>query len=352
MTGDQMLIAISILAHNESTTIGKIISDIGRQSLLRRRDLSFEIYVVANGCSDDTAGVAKRSFDCSPFSDPRIKTNVYDLERAGKSFAWNKFVHNLASPNIDFVFMLDADIRVPQDDAMEKMLQAITGAPQAVVAVDRSEKDLVSQRPVTIVEQLILAGTGTAYNAKTSIAGGFYCAKYEALRSIVMPVGLPGEDGFLRAMLLTNSFSFREDLKRLVFVGDVKHIFESEKTINGVFRHNIRLAIGTAINALLFEHISELVSNEPGIKVDRYISDRNDRDPEWINELIQERRKSGTYFILNKNFLLKRIHRLRSLSFKEKLKSLPILVFGVGFDVALFFKANALIRKGAGAGYW
>ena len=46
-----------------------------------------------------------------------------------------------------------------------------------------------------------------------------------------MPIGLPGEDGFLRAMILTSNFTKEENLDRLVFVEGARHIFESERTI-------------------------------------------------------------------------------------------------------------------------
>ena len=59
-------------------------------------------------------------------------------------------------------------------------------------------------------------------------------------------------------MILTSNFTKDENFDRLVFVEGARHIFELERTISGVFRHNVRLAIGTAINVLLFNHIREI----------------------------------------------------------------------------------------------
>ena len=54
-----MLISIGILAHNEEHDIGTLISDLAKQNLLANDALSIEIHVVANGCTDNTAGVSK-----------------------------------------------------------------------------------------------------------------------------------------------------------------------------------------------------------------------------------------------------------------------------------------------------
>ena len=122
-------------------------------------------------------------------------------------------------------------------------------------AVDESVKDLSEKAHKTIIERLILAVSGTAHDNRTAIAGALYCVRYGILTKIWMPIGLPGEDGFLRAMILTENFTRDENLELIAFADGARHIFESERNIGGVFRHNIRLAIGTAINVLLFKHI-------------------------------------------------------------------------------------------------
>ena len=165
-----------------------------------------------------------------------------------------------------------------------------------------------------------------------------------------MPIGLPGEDGFLRAMILTSNFTKDENLDRLVFVEGARHIFESEHTITGVFRHNVRLAIGTAINVLLFDHIRESESIRKNVA--DYIQRRNAADPNWVNELIRAEIRRGKYFLLNKDFILKRIQGFFSLPLSQRLRRWPILVVSVVFDMALLVRASQLMRRGAGAGFW
>src|SRR5262245_14676112 len=100
-----MLVSIGILAHNEERDIGNLISDLARQSLLSNEDIRIEIHVVANGCVDNTVAIAQRSLAADVFEPRHISTFVHNLAKAGKSNAWNEFIHTLASPATDFVFL-------------------------------------------------------------------------------------------------------------------------------------------------------------------------------------------------------------------------------------------------------
>ena len=59
----------------------------------------------------------------------------------------------------------------------------------------------------------------------TAVAGSLYCARGEKLRKITMPDGLPVEDGFLRAMLVTDLFTQKDNNKRILVVDNVCHYF-------------------------------------------------------------------------------------------------------------------------------
>ena len=345
-----MLISVGILAHNEADEIGDLISDLGKQTLLSNEKIAIEIHVVANGCTDATVEVSSDAFVAQPFRRQNIATYIQSIDRAGKSNAWNEFVHTFASPKTDFAFFLDADIRMPEKTTLQLVLDSLIQTKTARVAVDESVKDLSSKIHKTIIERLILAASQTAYDTRTAICGQLYCVRFEALRQIWMPVGLPGEDGFLRAMILTSNFTKNENFDRIVFVEGARHIFESERSLKGVFHHNIRLAIGTAINVLLFKHIRK----SPSIQSDvgRYIKERNAIDPNWINELIANEHKRGKHFLLSKSFLFKRLEKISPLSFSEQIKKAPIVTLGLIFDLALFLVADNLMRRGVGAGYW
>jgi glycosyltransferase involved in cell wall biosynthesis len=345
-----MIVSIAILGHNEAHDIANLIADLATQDLLQDDNLSLAFHVVANGCTDETVSVATSAFGALPFLRSNVTVTIHDLPRPGKSGAWNEFVHRLASQSTDFVFLLDADIRIPERTTLSRVLASLRASHTACVAVDESVKDLSLAPRKTLIERIILAASGTAYDTRTAIAGALYCARFEVLKRIWMPVGLPGEDGFLRAMILTANFSDDERLERLVFVEGARHIFESERTIRGVFRHNVRLTIGTAINILLFHHLRACLKTDKDIG--SYIRRRNESDPNWVNDLIREEIRQGRYFLTNSNFIWKRWFRLRSFPISQQIRKAPIFVLGFVFDVALLIYGNVLMRKGVGAGYW
>jgi len=345
-----MKITLGILAYNEADTIGKLIPDLFRQTLLSNDNISLDIHVVANGCTDATVQVASQALARQKVNHGNIRWFVQNVLHAGKSNAWNELIHSFASLETEYIFLLDADIRIPEETTLEAMVNCLRRSRTAVVAVDQSVSDLLDKADRSLVESLIASASSTAYDTRTAICGQLYCAKFSVLKNIWMPIGLPGEDGFLRAMLLTSNFESEENLDRIVFVEDARHIFESERGIRAVFRHNIRLAIGTAINVLLFNHIREACIDS--VDLSDYIKMRNAADPNWLNELIANEIAKKRYFLLNTNFILKRVRRLWSLSITEQLRKWPVFLLGVVFDTVLFFTANHLMRRGAGAGFW
>lgn len=337
---------IGIFARNEAERIPNLLRDLSRQTLLQDKSLIVGIAVIANGCSDDTAAVAQTIFDSPPYCQLPAEANVHILDAPGKSNAWNEFVHNIVPSSADFVFCLDADIRIPNRDSLAVVLERLQTSEQAIVAVDRSVKDLELQAPKTLSERLIKAGTGTAHDVTTAIAGALYCVKHTAIQKIWLPIGLPGEDEFLRAMLLTSSFEHEERLERLVYVPEACHVFESLRSARAVFRHNVRLAIGTAVNILLFHHLRDVKAQ--GLDIAEYIVSRNLKDRDWINSLIAEKLRRG-YFPLEPKWLLRRLMYNPRCSSPRRA---AVTLMGIFFDLTVFLKATRLMRRGAGAGYW
>jgi glycosyltransferase involved in cell wall biosynthesis len=336
-------VEIGILARNEADGLGTLLQDIARQTLLTHPDIDLSISVIANGCTDNTAEIGRRGFQDPAFQ--KAKTVVHELEQAGKSNAWNVF-HTIIPDGTDFVFFLDGDIRIPQPHALEAVLNGLLNAPKAFVAVDRSVKDLETEEPRNWAEWLIKKATGTANDTRTAIAGALYCVRFHAIEPIWMPIGLPGEDGFLRAMLLTSSFAHDEEISRLVFIEDAYHIFESTRSVSDVVNHNVRLAIGTAVNILLFHELRRVRST--GQSISSYIIERNCSDQNWINALMAQRLQL-TYFPLQPRFLLRRLQQPRN---RRSVGAFTTALFGTMFDVVVFIRATILMRRGAGAGYW
>lgn len=349
MDGKTIKVGVGILARNEEADIANLIGDLGRQTLLDDDRFSIDVFVVANGCTDRTVDVAEQALSLAPFRKLTISTSIHDLPVAGKSNAWNELVHRIAPDDIAYMFFLDADIRIPEKESLKLMLDSLMSSPTAIVAIDASVKDIELEQPRGVVERLIRAGTGTAEDKTRAIAGACYCVLFSEVRAIRMPIGLPGEDGYLRAMLLTSSFAHEERMERHLFVPGAYHVFESLRNLPDVLKHNVRLAIATAVNAQLFWHIRAL--RRQGVDVAEHIRERNLADPDWINDLIRERLKYS-YTPVGKRYLLRRLKQACRHPRRWSPKVWAIALLGTAFDCIVFVKATVLMRRGAGAGYW
>ncbi|WP_313565907.1 glycosyltransferase family 2 protein [Mobilicoccus sp.] len=137
-----MRASIVIPAHDEASVIGTCLSALDRA---RKRDgLDLEIVVVANGCSDDTAQIARRYEGVLVIDEPRSsKRLALDLGDAAAT----------AFPRI----FLDADIEMG-DGALTRLVEALSvdearvGAPGVVF--DVSEASMAVRSFYRVFEQL------------------------------------------------------------------------------------------------------------------------------------------------------------------------------------------------------
>ncbi len=122
--------SIVIAAHNEAAVIGDCLDTL----LAGARPDEFDITVVANGCTDDTARVAA--------SRPGVR--VLDLAEPGKARALN--AGDAVATGFPRIY-LDADIRLSADGV--RLLSAALAAPPPFAAVPRRELDLAG-RPLLV----------------------------------------------------------------------------------------------------------------------------------------------------------------------------------------------------------
>ena len=345
-----MFISIGILAHNEENHVGAVIDDLARQTIFKSMDTQINIHVVANGCKDNTASVSKSALETWIIPSSRVNRHVHNLSKPGKANAWNEFVHNFTDKNSDYVFLLDADIRLPDEDTLASTLEGLIANPSAWIAVDEPIKDVSLKEKKSLLEKFILSFSRTTHNVSTAVCGQFYCVRYTVVQRIWMPTGIIGEDGFLRAMILTDCFKTSENTARLICVPGARHVFETRRNLRDIFHHQIRLAIGSGVNVLLFAHLRQQLEKLESIE--SYIKLRNCNDPAWLNSLIAERMKRGQYFVMYSAFLLRRPKYFLSLPVSDKLLKFPVYLAGTVVDIIVYLLANRLMRRGAAEGFW
>src|ERR1700719_1670737 len=131
-----MLISIGILAWNEEAVIGGTLRSLFAQSALQApaADLlghAWQIVVVPNGCSDQTAEVSRRVIKEQVAQTGRsdISWEVRELTEAGKSNAWNNFVHVFSDRSATLIVMLDADIEFGERETLANTVKALLADP-------------------------------------------------------------------------------------------------------------------------------------------------------------------------------------------------------------------------------
>lgn len=354
----ELLISLGIVAHNESAHISGMLSSLFEQSLFKQNiyNLCVELIVLPNGCTDDTAEVASQTL--SGLSDalacPNFSWTVQEIEMAGKSNAWNLFVHEFSSRDAEYLFLMDSDIQLLESETLASMLNTLFQQPQARVAVDRPIKDVFLKANKTIRDRLSVAISGLSGGKADEggpawICGQLYCAEAQALRQICLPTALPGEDAFLYTMIVTDNLQVAQNPHRVVLAGRASHRFEAYTSISQLLRHERWLILISGVNELLFSSLIE--SGKSGNQLGAYIMENNCQNPGWLSELV--RAATVRQWWLIPRFIL--VRRFVSLMNKPAYKAIalfPLAVAAFGVDLVLSVQANRNLHRGIGLKHW
>ncbi|WP_349367879.1 glycosyltransferase family A protein [Salinarimonas sp.] len=342
-------IDICIFARNERGNIRAIIDCLRAQDIFANSDADVRVTILANGCSDGTEAVATQAV-----ADFEIEDNFQVLvsPEAGKSRAWNRFTHGESRAGSDILVFCDADITLPSCGALRNLCELLVSNPEAKVAVSRPVKDLVLEAAagerLATVERLILACTGTLDDPRSSLCGQLYAIRATSARMIHMPIGLPVEDGFLRAMVLTDLFQRDERLEAIVSSPDVYHVYRSERSVPALLRHQIRIVIGGAVNYIVFDHVANMPKGG-AVAALREAS----KDPAWLKTLLESRVPEWPYGYVPSHFLTKRIqHFFAKDRGGSALRRALAVTFGFGFDAVVYLGAQVKMSRGKAVGYW
>lgn len=334
---------IGVFAHNEASSIVRMLGELLRQETT---ELDLRILILANGCTDDTVTQA-RSFVPSE-ARSNIQIEVIDLPLGGKSRTWNRFVHDLSRPEAEVLIFSDADITIPAPDSLLRLVQGLLSNPKLYAFNSHPVKDIV-HRPqnLSLMDKAIAMGSETLTNWKKAICGSLYAMPASRARALYMPIGLAVEDGFLRAMILTDVLTIDEDFSR-IDGGDVFHIFASERSVLALIRHQTRIVIGSAVNAAAFAALRELPVDQR-----RSALAQASGQEAWLSDVIRSRLPQWPFGWIPQIYLTKRIRFIaaqpRNLLHPQKLF---VLVMGFAFDLVVYVNAQIKMARGTGAGHW
>jgi glycosyltransferase involved in cell wall biosynthesis len=354
-----MLMSIGIMAWNEADVIAATLASLFEQTALRGPvgDLpgtEWEVVVVPNGCKDDTAVRARQALAELVAANGRqdISWAVHELSEAGKSNAWNHYVHELASPRAELMVLIDADIEFGEQETISNSVRALLADAHATVAVDMPLKDAVRKTRKTPLERLAIAASRAAHAGPPAIAGSFYCARAATLRQIWMPRGLSGEDGFLRAMVVTDCFRSPVDYSRVILAPNASHYFETLTSLGALFRHEMRLVVGTALNCYLTWDFLLFATDPEGPGAGVLIRNRIAQDPQWYPKLMANSIRNRGWWVLPRGMLFGRFSRHQSNPGHGSLRRFIVALAGLVLDVPVFLVANRKLKNGNVIGFW
>ena len=336
--------AICIIAKDEEDTVGRLIHQLARQSLLLHKH-QCTLYVICNGCSDSTANSARMAILEAKF--PRnFRSKVLDFKEGGKAKFWNLAVHEIIEPDIDLAIFVDADIELADASVLSDLARKLEENDGAAAVSGWPIKDIARKGKKSLLDRFSLR-ISSVTTFPHAINGSLYVAWMRELRRIWLPVPIPGEDGMLTAMIHTDGFSRPAQLDRVLRADRPTHYFEAH-TILGFFRHEQRMTIGTTINGWLCELFW---SGEHTVHVGRLVKNLNEQSPEWVDEFV--RNKVGTKFwVLPPRLLTRRLQNLRKLSFFKAIAHAPFSLAATALNVFPCIQANRMLRQRGASNYW
>jgi len=176
---------------------------------------------------------------------------------------------------------MDADIQFLDPDTLRHMIDELEVTPEAWVSVDTPVKDVALKENKNLIERLSASVSASSEGDAPVICGQLYCGRATVLRGIWMPVGLPVEDGFLRAMIVSDRFTSPEVFNRIVLPKSASHVFEAYTDLKRLLRHERRLVVSSTINAFIYGYLwaNCNTQQDAGTLIER----RNDTDPLWLH---------------------------------------------------------------------
>jgi len=336
---------IAVFAYNESHNISNIISNLKKQSILFNPDFSVKIYLLANGCTDNTVELAQNELRKN---NPHNLFELIDLSSPGKSRTWNFFVHHLSRPTAKHLVFCDSDIDIPNPNTIQNLIEMLDDNAALLGVSSKPIKDIVFEpNNLNILDKIIAGAGGTLNDWRHSLCGQLYVLRTNEAKNIFLPIGLPVEDGFIRAMLLTDCLANKENINKLNGKDEVFHVYKSERTITQLIKHQVRIVIGSTINATVFSFLRE---NPTTVKQQLKISSE---DEQWLKKVIDSKLPSWRYGWVHPSFLFKRVLRMLSKKHRPlKLRNVVTLIFGFLFDLIVYIISQVKMALGTGSGHW
>ena len=177
---------VMVLAHNEERHIEKCLDSIFNAD----PGAPFEVFVMANGCTDGTEEIVRTYRQREP------RVHLVSIQLGDKCNAWNVFIHETVPaqcPGREIYFFMDGDARATPKSfsAMARVMQQEPQA-QAVGVPPASGRSMARDREELLRERYLVANL-------YALRGGFVERCRAAGARI--PLRLEGDDGLIGALV-------------------------------------------------------------------------------------------------------------------------------------------------------
>lgn len=210
----------AVFAHNEERDIETCLDSITRQ-------FQGKIFVLINGCTDNTFDVVTR------YSKIHNTVVPIDLKVGDKSNAWNVFVHEI-NIEAEHYFFVDGDCTV-EDSAFDLALSKFEKLRESKLnGIACTPKETTKNR-VKQTHEMIKEG---------QLAGNFYALTNHFIKrvrchNIYLPIGTIGEDGLVGALAFWDLKPFSKwDLEKVHVAKDIKFDYRTLSIFNS---HDLKL---------------------------------------------------------------------------------------------------------------
>jgi hypothetical protein len=334
-----MKISIGMLVYNGAATLPITIDSLLSQQLLRDPDVMVSIHIVANGCTDASVAIAERMLGEARNAQPDAwwSYRVHDLAIANKCQAWEHFVHVASERDAELIVMLDCDIVFGGTDTLTALTRAFEGDPVLQISTSLPVKD------VELQAKGMLQWTSSKVNDSRldehGVCGQLYAARAAMLRKIHMPLGLSAEDGYIRAMVLTDGFRSAEVLPRVRRAPGARHIFEAHTSPRRIIRHEMWMTCEFVKLTYLYSAFEALPLDEIDRHAGDLVGEWNAQMPGWFAAMFVAASRDRDRLV-SKAIRYRRYRAWKQRSLRHKLTSFPKLLLTTALDTIVCTKAE------------
>jgi glycosyltransferase involved in cell wall biosynthesis len=352
-------ISIGLCAWNEADRLPKTIRSLSRQDCFRDSASSIaaiQLIVVANACTDATVTVAQEClYDLKANSLPnRVTVHVEVTDIKGKANAWNIFVHQLSDPTANYLISMDCDIELLQPNVISRLVEALTQNTIASIARPICRKNTELKASQSLADKLALLATRQQQSSQwyVSLPGAIYCGRTTAIRSVWQPLGMIGDDGHLRDMIVTENWRCPTNRKdeKIILVDDVEIAFEAHSGLRDILWHQVRSRIGLANRTIFHRFLDDVVGEEDASQLAARL---NIEDPEWYRRIIQQGLGKDSWWVMPWPLLtMGRLRQLGALPLGKRFRAAPIALLADLSDFVADLRANREFRRRRALRIW